>query len=147
MDFKQHIIIGIASVLALWLFLTNVLKKEVGLDILIPMLGVGAIFALMPDLDQPGSLVRKYLTYAAIAIAAVSLYSGKTTIAFVLLGFIAFITIVTHRTIIHSLLFGAIASAPFLWVHPFIALAAFTAFVSRLVADGEVSFFAEKDWW
>lgn len=147
MDFKQHVIVGIASVLALWLFLTNVLKKEVGLDILIPMLGVAAIYSLLPDVDQKGSIIYRYFLYASIIGAVAAHYFGKTTIAFGLLAFILFINFVNHRTIIHSLLFGAIASAPFLWVHPFIALAAFTAFVSHLVVDGEVSFFAERDWW
>ncbi len=147
-DFKKHIVVGVVSVGLLIAVLNYGFNKRIDNALGTMMIGIATIYALLPDVDAKGSFIHRAVTSALLVGTWVSYHYFKNMmLIYFFLWLLAFLVLVNHRTIIHSLAFGAVVSAPFFWVNPYVALAAFTAFTSHLVADGAVSWVGEKDWW
>jgi len=148
-DMKGHIAIGLAIIAILW-YLNNLYKwieVPVGNQFYLEIIGITVLFAMLPDADQPNSTISRYMTMALGSIAVLALLGHLVIqVGIYAVGLIVFLKIVGHRTIIHSVLAGLLASLPLYYffgsIHFAIGLIAYT---SHIVADNDFSWGFEKD--
>ena len=146
---KAHIIIGLSVLAVLWYFNNQYKWIELPTDTLslVMLVLVGIVYSNMADCDQPGSITNKYITTFLVGVIIWAFYKQQTKygiIAAVILGLLRWIE---HRKCIHSIVGGLIISAPLYYFGLIYFIVGFVAFMSHIVADGEVSFFMEKDLW
>jgi membrane-bound metal-dependent hydrolase YbcI (DUF457 family) len=133
-----HLIFGIIFFLIIYILLSEIYSIDNYL--FLEYLGITAIYSLLPDIDKNNSWIRKKLDYILLfftIIFGVLYYLEYISIyAFLFtLGIEIILTVIKHRGFIHSLLFGVLISAPWLFLGPIFFLAAITGFISHLVAD------------
>jgi len=148
-EMKMHIIIGLGVLIALW-FLN---KTQNWIDftivdnlLLIELIVIGVIYSVMPDVDQPGSIINKYATLVLVGIALLA-FTEKIDkklgiISIVILGLLRFIE---HRTLIHSVLGAVIIAAPLLYLGTIHFIVGVIAFLSHIISDNDFSLGWEKD--
>ncbi|MBU1173749.1 MAG: metal-dependent hydrolase, partial [Proteobacteria bacterium] len=114
---------------------------------LIKLIVVAIVFSNMPDIDQPGAKINKYVTIGLVGIIIWAFYTAQNTIGIVTAVILGLLRIIEHRTCIHSLLAAVIISAPLYYFGLIYFIVGFLAFVSHLLIDGEMALAFEKDWW
>jgi hypothetical protein len=105
------------------------------------------IYALLPDIDSEESVIRRavdtlliigFIGFAAMYLSTEYLfyiyYSVMCMIIFI------FLLTLKHRGKVHTIVFGALSSAPILLLDKYLALFCFVAFLSHLLIDGEFKF-------
>lgn len=109
---------------------------------LLPVLGLAVValfFSILPDMDIGTSKAHQYLTFGCCAIILLSFVWYTPFVGATATLFLLFMNILHHRGIVHSLVAGAVLSAPVFFAFGFLASgAAFVAYVSHLVCDKKV---------
>lgn len=147
-DRNKHIIIGLI-VLGILYYLNMTYKwVEAPADFqsLSFLLGVGIVYSLLSDVDQPGSTINRYVTLGLVGVIIYSFYNvehQKYGIWSALL--LGVLRIVGHRTIVHSVLGGVILSLPLLYLGKVYFIVGLVAFISHIIADNDFSLGWEKD--
>jgi len=145
-----HIVLGLAVVGILYYL--NLQNKWIDIpmdNILLIQLGIIAfIYSQGPDIDQPGSIINRWLTTAILGFIVFAFYNpAYQQYAIVGVVLLALLKWIGHRTVIHSALGGAILSAPLYYISPLHALVAFIAFLTHIISEGEFSIWSGRDWW
>lgn len=147
MESKGHIIVGIVSLAVLY-YLNSVYKWIAMPENIYPLVAVGIIYSMMPDIDQPGSIINRYFTFAMVGVIILAflypIYRDYGIIAAVVLGLLR---VFNHRTFVHSLVGGAIIAAPLLYAGTLYFIVGLAAFLSHIMIEGEFSIAFEHDWW
>lgn len=144
-----HIMIGFGILILLYYF--NQSHQWVNMELFtnmdyIFMLFITWIYSQMPDSDQPGSKINKYVTIFGVGVIIYSFYYGYRTLGIATAVILGLFRIIEHRTVIHSLV-GALAfSVPLYFIKPIYGIIAFIMFIAHVVSEGEFSVFWEKDW-
>jgi len=147
-DMNMHILIGIGVLVALWLVNQqyNWIKLPEDGAALIHLVLIGMIYSTMPDIDQPGSIINKYVTIALGGLAIWAfLNPAYQKYGIIAVAILVLLRLIEHRTLIHSVLGAAIISAPLYYINPLYALVGFIAFLSHIIADNDFSWGWEKD--
>ena len=146
---KVHILIGMGVLIVAWYLNTQFNWFELPTDnmVLLKLLIIGAIYSLMPDCDQPGSVINKYVTLALVGIIIWAFMYDQSEYGIAAAIIIGAYRWIEHRKCVHSIVAGLIVSAPLFYFGFLYFIVGFIAYMSHIVADGEVSFFMEKDWW
>lgn len=132
-----------AAALTYFAVRTGSLKPE-PLNVL-QSLFAGAFYTLLPDVDMPTSIMRKFMERLALAgiVFSISAYMAlKDTpllyvpmaIALLLLA----LWFLRHRGFFHSTPAGLLLSAPLALYDPVVALFAFVGYCSHLAVDGKL---------
>lgn len=149
MESKTHIIISLAVVGILYYLNSFYQWVQIPADniLYIQLIIITLIYANIPDIDQPGSRINKYITTILIGIILLAfynpLYQQYGILSAVILILLRWIE---HRTLVHSVLAGLILSAPLYYLGYLQFLTGFIAFLAHIIFDKDFSLFAEKDW-
>lgn len=119
-------------------YLDDINPFEMGLGVF-----MGYVYCLLPDIDHPGSIIRKksYLIFGTLTVGCLVVYltALKEDIFLYVVGVLAVIQLIMlklkHRGFTHKVVFGALASAPLILISPFVCGMAFLGFISHLGAD------------
>ena len=143
-----HIIIGLAVLIILYYL--NLTYKWIEAPAkqmdLIKLVFIGALYSVIPYVDQPGSKINKVVTIALVALVIYAFYNQQYLqygiIAAVILGLLR---IIEHRTIIHSVLGAVVIASPLLYLGFIYFLVGVISFLSHIISDNDFSFGWEKD--
>jgi len=113
---------------------------------LIKLAIAGIIYANMPDIDLPNSLMNKYITIGLVSVIIWSFYVNQKEIGIVSAVILGLLRLIEHRTLIHSVMGALIISAPLYYFGLIYFIVGFIAFLSHIIIDGEMSLAFEKDW-
>lgn len=143
----MHILIGLVTLAVLYYINTIYKWIEIPNDTqsLILLIVVGVVYSIMPDVDQPGSIINKYITIGLVGIIIWAFYMNQVQYGIIAAIILGLLRIIEHRTIIHSVLGSAIISAPLLYFGKIYFIVGFIAFVSHIVSDDDFSWGWEKD--
>jgi len=92
------------------------------------------IYSILPDIDIKSSKIRKIVMPILIFIVLLSYYIEEYLMMFSVLLVIAFIYLLKHRTITHTVFFAFVVSLPFYQNIAYMVLA-FVAYLSHLILD------------
>ena len=145
---KTHIMIGLVVLGILWYANTQYNWMELPTDngTLIQLVIIGVLYSTMPDVDNPNSIINKYVTTALVGIIIWAFYTNQMYYGIIAAVIIGLLRLIEHRTLIHSVLGAIIIAAPLLYFSLIHFIVGFVTFVSHIVADNEFSFGWEKDW-
>jgi len=147
-DMKMHVLIGLSVVAAAYYL--NSIYQWVDLPtenmLLLQLAGIAAVYSAMPDIDQPGSIINKWVTVALVGVVVLAfmgyLYPHYGIISAVVLGLLR---LIEHRTLVHSVLGALVVSLPLLYLGKLQFGVGIIAFLSHIIADNEFSWGWEKD--
>ena len=113
---------------------------------LLPALAVGLCYSLLPDIDQPASKTREFISKLLLAASLICLVffafiEPNTRLLYVSMAVIAFLYLLwftKHRGFFHTIYAGAILSLPFYALNPLYGIYAFAGFASHLLVDGKI---------
>lgn len=142
-----HIIIGLVTVGVIYYMNTiyKWIKPPTETFALVQMATVAIIYSLLPDCDQPGSTINKYVTVALVGVIIWAFYNGMNQYGIIAAVVLGALRLIEHRTIIHSVLGALILSAPLLYFGHIYFIVGMIAFISHIVADNDFSWGWEKD--
>ena len=148
-NMNMHILIGIVVLFGLWYLNQTYQWVEIPSEpqSLAILISIGAFYSLMPDSDQPGSIINKYITLALVGIIIWAFYVGQNQYGIMAAVILGLLRIIEHRTIIHSVLGAIVISAPLFYLGTIYFIVGFIAYLSHIISDGEMSLGWEKDWW
>lgn len=149
-NMNAHIMIGIAVVGILYYLNTLYNWVIVPNDNIfyIQIIAIAIIYSLLPDSDQPASIINRYITVILGSIAVLS-FLGYIMVEYGIASVVILVLLrlIEHRTIIHSALFALIMSLP---LYYFFGLPHFivglTAYLSHIISDNDFSIAFERDW-
>lgn len=146
---NMHILIGLAIVAILYYL--NITYKWIEIPsnntFYMQIISVAIIYSLLPDSDQPGSIINKYLTIVLGAVAILS-FMGYIMMEYGVMSVIILVALrlIEHRTIIHSAIFALLMSLPLYYFfglpHFIVGLA---TYLSHIISDNDFSWGWEKD--
>jgi hypothetical protein len=111
------------------------------------LVGIWFVYSRVADIDQEGSKINDMINLALVGIIIWAFWTNEMAYGIAAAAFIGILQVANHRRWIHSIAFGIVISVPLYYIKPIFVVIAFVLFMSHLVADGEVSFFNEPDWW
>ena len=104
------------------------------------------VYSQMPDIDLPNSNISRYVTLFGLALIIYSFYQGNETVLICTAIVFGAFRLVTHRTVIHSLIAGIIISLPLYLFNPLYGIIALIMFLAHIISENEFSIWKEKDW-
>lgn len=147
-SWKTHLIIAAIfwSVVVAILWQQNLFRDSLLICVSLP---IALFYGILPDVDaqsgKANTIIEAVLAFAGIVLLLVWFFFKNSDLflyaaigIFVLLFAIQFLK---HRGFIHSFAFGAVASAPFFLLSPYVFLIIFICFSSHLIADCEFKLF------
>ena len=148
-DMSGHLFIG-AAVLAV-LFYINQSYKWITIPSdtwsLVALAGVGLVYSLMPDIDQPGSIINKWVAVSLVGLIVFAFMKPEFRKFGIVAAFVlGLLKVIHHRPLIHSLLGGVILAAPLFYFGVLYFAVGLVAFLTHIVIDGDFSIGWEKDW-
>ena len=148
-NLKMHIMIALVVLIALWYLNQTYKWIDIAMDsvLLLQLLAIGIIYSVMPDSDQPGSIINKWLTIALVSVIIYSFYNpayqNYGIMSALILGLLR---VIEHRTLIHSVLGALIILFPlYLYFGLFHFIVGMVAFISHIVSDNDFSWGWERD--
>ena len=108
---------------------------------------VGIIYAMLPDCDQPASIINRYVTVLLVALIIIAFnYEPFKQIGIVSAIVIGALRLIEHRKIIHSVFAALVVSAPLFYFGAVYAIIGFVTYLSHIVSDNDFSLGWERDW-
>ena len=104
------------------------------------------VYSQMPDIDLPNSNISRYVTLFGLALIVYSFNQGNETVGIWTAIVLGAVRLVTHRTVIHSLIAGIIISLPLYLFNPLYGIIALIMFLAHIISEDEFSIWKEKDW-
>lgn len=136
-------------VLAILYFLNQTyqfIKLTLSMTDYISIILITIFFSRLPDQDQEGAKVNDWVNLILIGVIIWALFTQHIIYGIVAALYIAFLQVVNHRGIVHSLGMALIMSAPLYFIKPLFFWIALIAYVGHLISEGEFSLWKEKDW-
>ena len=142
----QHTIIGFIVIGILWAILKYYDKLP---ELTLIQYALIAIiiwaFSNLPDIDLPNSKISKFFYIAGGIIIIWAFIKNEKAIGITTAALLIFFRSVSHRTIIHSIFFAVLLSAPLWLVNPIYSVVAFICYLAHITSEGELSLFSEGD--
>lgn len=143
--YKFHVISYLVAACAV----TYLLKEYpfLGLTMLslIGSLFVGGLYSILPDIDVPSSVMRRFVERGSLGLIMLFLtaylfYPSMLLVyaAFAVTFFLLVLWYLKHRGFFHTVLAGLILSVPWAFVDPVVSLYAFIGYSAHLLVDGEL---------
>jgi hypothetical protein len=103
---------------------------------------IGTIYAILPDIDTPNSIIRRFVEKTALVLVILLLvgylltnYSALIYAALVLVLLLLFLWTIKHRGIFHTFPAGFILSLPWFFLGYWFAGFAFLGYATHLFVD------------
>jgi len=146
--YKIHILVYLISILALVFLLKNYNLLELPMETMLLGILIGIPYSILPDIDLPSSVMRKFLGRISIATILVLLiaYLFLKNILLIYISislalFLYFLWFSRHRGFFHSITAAILFSAPLFLIDTHIAGFALFGYLSHLTIDGKLSLF------
>lgn len=142
----QHTIIGYIILVGLYFGLKhfNKLPELTYLQIAV-ILVITYWYSNFADVDQPGSIINQSFIVIACCIIIWAFVENQKEIGITMAVLMIVFRLLAHRTLAHSLFFGAMLSAPLWFVSPYFAIVAFIMYTVHITSEGELSVFSDHD--
>lgn len=141
-NWKTHIIFGLIFTLIIYFIIYAFIEVKTFYYLL--FLPLVIIYALLPDIDIEGSIIRKFidaLIFFIIIGCVLIFFLTNNNIYLILSIIIALIGLclflLKHRGNVHSLITGILFALPVLFIDKLLAGLCLVAFLSHLLIDGE----------
>jgi hypothetical protein len=112
------------------------------IDIILLSVFVGTIYAILPDIDTPNSLIRRFVEKTALFLVIILLagyiatnYPALIYAALVLVFMLLFLWTMKHRGIFHTLPAGLVLSLPLFFLGYWFIGFAFLGYATHLLVD------------
>lgn len=134
--FETHLTVGIIlgviyALIKIFFYHATIINW---LDLTIGLLGI-PLFSILSDIDQTNSRPRKiFLSTGFLGIIALSFLKHYLAIILICLIFL-FVTNTKHRGFLHSIPFGIIISAPFIFYNYIFTAFVFLSYLSHIILD------------
>ena len=103
------------------------------------LLGVWFVYSQLPDIDQKGSHIHGLVLVALVFLGAYSFIWKSVLLGSLCIIGILFLTLVHHRTIVHTVVFGVLLSSFLGYFSLWLSVLGFVLYLSHLIADGELT--------
>lgn len=146
---STHIIIGFVIFGLLYYFNTFYKWYDITTLNLVDFLFLAFVvwtYSQMPDVDQPGSKINKYVTVFGTGVIIYAFYNNERMIGVATAIILGLFRLIEHRTVIHSLVAGLVLSVPLYFIKPLYGIIAFIMFLAHIISEGEFSVLFEHDW-
>jgi len=146
-NFQGHLTIGLIVIAVLFLINNYFGLIAVPTDpaSIIKFVGIAIVYSLAPDIDQPGSIINKWVTVGLVGLIIWAFFYNKLAYGVVAAVVLGLLRLIEHRTILHSVIGGAVVAAPLLYFGLVFFLVGLIAFVTHIIADDDFSWGWEKD--
>jgi hypothetical protein len=111
-------------------------------DLILLSVFVGTVYAILPDIDTPNSLIRRFVEKTALVLVIILLvgylatnYSALIYAALVLVLLLLFLWTMKHRGVFHTLPAGFVLSLPLFFLGYWFMGFAFLGYATHLFVD------------
>ncbi len=101
----------------------------------IVLLVIGWVYGQIADIDQENSKINDTISLGLIGFAIYSFLYTLPLAGILCLSTLAFMQLVKHRTVVHTVIFGILLASPLWFINPLYSIMALLAFISHLVLD------------
>jgi len=143
--YKIHLLVYVVSFSVISFYVSVNHLLDLSFETLALSLFIGAVYSILPDMDMPSSLMRRFiekaLLFLLLALIAGYVFSGNMILIYAAIAVVLFLLILwyaKHRGFFHTLAAGFMASAPLFVIEPYFAFSAFLGFMAHLAVDGKM---------
>lgn len=98
------------------------------------------------DIDQPGSTINRIFYVVGGFVIIWAFIKNNVSIGIMTAAMMIFFRLVTHRRMVHTVLFGIILSIPFLLIGVPYFIVSVAMYITHLIVDGEFSLITGDNW-